>query len=69
MCKTAYLTMTSVELYSRLSDGAWLVVIGSFEGRKERFAEGTVVACVVAVDSKKLLFDLELFCQLQNDIS
>ena len=62
MCKTAYLTMTSVELYSRLSDGAWLVVIGSFKGRKERFVEGTVVAYVVAIDSKELLFNLELFC-------
>jgi hypothetical protein len=62
VCETAYLTITSMELYLRLSNGAWLVVIGSFEGHKERFVEGTIVAYVVAIDSKKLLFDLKLFC-------
>lgn len=61
--------MTSVELHSRLSDSAWLVVVGSFESRKERFAEGTIIACIIATDSKELLFDLELFYELQNDLS
>jgi hypothetical protein len=45
-----------------MTDSAWLVVIGSFKGHKERFVEGTVVAYVVAIDSKELLFNLELFC-------